>query len=210
MSKISFHKNRKKYELVQTGLSTFWKKPMRFYKLYRTVSKKPRFNRIFFQKFLDNLSNINYDYLNRKFLFPKKAKVLRMKNTNTSYFKLTKSENEIMDLMWKENRPLSRSEIIELTPDRTWKPASIHILLNSMLEKKAIEVAGFVQSTKNYARTFIPSVTADAYAIMQVKSSPVFSQDSIPSLVSSLLEEVTSMEILQQLEEMVQNKKKKL
>lgn len=133
-----------------------------------------------------------------------------MKNTKTPYFKLTKSENEIMDLMWKEGRPLSRSEIIELTPDRTWKPASIHILLNSMLEKKAIEVAGFVQSTKNYARTFVPSLSADAYAIMQVKSSPVFSQDSIPSLVSSLLDDVTDGEILRQLENLIEAKKAKL
>ena len=77
------------------------------------------------------------------------------------YFRLTKSENEIMNLMWKEGRPLSRSEIIELTPERSWKPASIHILLNSMLDKNAIEVAGFVQSTKNYARTFMPTLTAD-------------------------------------------------
>ena len=133
-----------------------------------------------------------------------------MKNAKTPYFKLTKSENEIMDLMWKEGRPLSRSEIIELTPDRTWKPASIHILLNSMLEKKAIEVAGFVQSTKNYARTFVPSVTADAYAIMQVKSSPVFSQGSIPNLVSSLLDDVTDQEILVQLADMIEAKKAKL
>lgn len=133
-----------------------------------------------------------------------------MKNVKTSYFKLTKSENEIMDLMWKEDRPLSRSEIIELTPDRTWKPASIHILLNSMLEKKAIEVAGFVQSTKNYARTFVPSVTADAYAIMQVKSSPVYSQDSIPSLVSSLLEDVTEPEIIDQLEDLLEARKAQL
>ncbi|NBK78901.1 hypothetical protein D5272_09970 [bacterium D16-76] len=133
-----------------------------------------------------------------------------MKNVKTSYFKLTKSENEIMDLMWKEGRPLSRSEIIELTPDRTWKPASIHILLNSMLEKKAIEVAGFVQSTKNYARTFVPSVTADAYAIMQVKSSPVFSQESIPSLVSSLLEDVTDTGILDRLDELVSSRRTQL
>lgn len=133
-----------------------------------------------------------------------------MKNAKTPYFKLTKSENEIMDLMWKEGRPLSRSEIIELTPDRTWKPASIHILLNSMLEKKAIEVAGFVQSTKNYARTFVPSVTADAYAIMQVKSSPVFSQGSIPNLVSSLLDDVTDRDILVQLADMIEAKKAKL
>ena len=69
-----------------------------------------------------------------------------MKNNKPRYFRLTKSENEIMELMWKEGHPLSRSEIIELTPDRTWKSSSIHILLNSMLDKKAIEVAGFVQS----------------------------------------------------------------
>ena len=31
---------------------------------------------------------------------------------------LTNSELEIMETMWKMNRPLSRSEIIELTPNR--------------------------------------------------------------------------------------------
>ena len=72
-----------------------------------------------------------------------------MKNPKQRYFRLTKSENEIMELMWKEGHPLSRSEIIDLTPERSWKPSSIHILLNSLLEKNAIEVAGFVQTTKN-------------------------------------------------------------
>ena len=52
-----------------------------------------------------------------------------------------------MDLLWKEKRPLCRSEIIALSPDRSWKAGSIHILLNSMLEKGAVQVAGFVQSS---------------------------------------------------------------
>ncbi|CCX38767.1 transcriptional regulator BlaI/MecI/CopY family [Clostridium sp. CAG:1013] len=86
-----------------------------------------------------------------------------------NYFRLTRSETEIMELLWSENRPLSRSEIIDLTPNRTWKPASIHILLNSMLDKGSIEVAGFIQSTKNYARTFAPTLTADEYIVMQLK-----------------------------------------
>lgn len=97
----------------------------------------------------------------------------------TTYFRLTKSENEIMELLWREGRPLSRSEIIDLTPDRTWKPASIHILLNSMLEKGAIQVAGFVQSTKNYARTFTPTLTADEYAVLQFKHSSAFNEQSV-------------------------------
>ena len=120
----------------------------------------------------------------------------------TPYFKLTKSENEIMELMWTEGRPLSRSEIIELTPERTWKPASIHILLNSMLEKKAIEVAGFVQSTKNYARTFVPTITADEYSIMQVKNSSAFNQKSIPCLMSALIEDMEDESILEKKEKL--------
>lgn len=133
-----------------------------------------------------------------------------MKNNELCYFRLTKSENEIMELMWKEGHPLSRSEIIELTPDRTWKPSSIHILLNSMLDKKAIEVAGFVQSTKNYARTFTPCVSADSYAVMQIRNSPVFTQDSVPNLVSSLIEDVTVPAILDQLETIVKTRRQKL
>lgn len=133
-----------------------------------------------------------------------------MNSEQPRYFRLTKSENEIMELMWKEGHPLSRSEIIELTPERTWKPSSIHILLNSMLEKNAIEVAGFVQSTKNYARTFTPCVSSDTYAIMQIKNSPAFSQKSVPFLVTALVEDVTEPDILKQVEDIVKTRKREL
>lgn len=133
-----------------------------------------------------------------------------MKSSNARYFRLTKSENEIMELMWKEGHPLSRSEIIELTPDRSWKSSSIHILLNSMLDKKAIEVAGFVQSTKNYARTFTPCISADRYAVMQIKNSPAFTQNSVPNVLSALVEDVTTPAILDQLEEIVKTRKQEL
>ena len=133
-----------------------------------------------------------------------------MKSSEQNYFRLTKSENEIMELMWKEGHPLSRSEIIELTPDRTWKPSSIHILLNSMLEKKAIEVAGFVQSTKNYARTFTPCLSADSYTVMQIRNSPVFTEQSVPKLLSALVEDVTAPAILDQLDEIVKTRRGEL
>lgn len=133
-----------------------------------------------------------------------------MKNIKSRYFRLTKSENEIMELMWKEGHPLSRSEIIELTPDRSWKPSSIHILLNSLLEKKAIEVSGFVQTTKNYARTFSPSVSSDSYAVMQIRNSMAFSENSVPHLLEALVEDVAAPEILDQLEKIVEDRRRKL
>ena len=127
-----------------------------------------------------------------------------------NFFRLTKSESEIMELLWREKRPLSRSEIIELTPERTWKPASIHILLNSMLEKGAIEVAGFIQSTKNYARTFTPTLAPDEYIALQLKHSAVFNQQSILRLVSDLVEDVNDAQLLGQLIDILEHRKAQL
>ncbi len=125
-------------------------------------------------------------------------------------FKLTRSETEIMELMWQQNQPLSRSEIIALSQDRSWKPGSIHILLNSMLSKDAIKVAGFVQSTKNYARTFVPTLTSDEYSVMQIKSRSGFQADSIPNLVTSLIEDVKDPEILDRLTAVIEEKRSQL
>ena len=50
---------------------------------------------------------------------------------NTS-FSLTKNEKEIMEIFWKEDKAMYRSEIIELSVNRSWKKSSIHILLNSL------------------------------------------------------------------------------
>lgn len=127
-----------------------------------------------------------------------------------SYFRLTRSETEIMELLWSEDRPLSRSEIIELTPNRTWKPASIHILLNSMLDKGAIEVAGFIQSTKNYARTFAPTLTADEYIVLQLKHSSAFNEQALLRLVSSLVEDVRDETVLNEINSMVEKRKAEL
>jgi len=107
-------------------------------------------------------------------------------------FTLTKNEQEIMDLMWKENRPLSRSEIIELSPDRSWKSSSIHILLNQMLEKGTIVVDGFVKTGKNYGRTFSSTTTQDEYQVMQFMQSSQYAQSkptAIVNFISCLLED---------------------
>ena len=75
--------------------------------------------------------------------------------------KLTESENQVMDLLWdQEDDYLTSSEIVENCENRIWKPSYIHILINSLLKKEMIEVAGFKKTTKNYARTFRPTMTS--------------------------------------------------
>ena len=45
--------------------------------------------------------------------------------------RLTKSELEIMEVLWAADEPLCRADIIARSQDKTWKDSSVHILLNS-------------------------------------------------------------------------------
>ena len=67
--------------------------------------------------------------------------------------KLTKSELEILTVLWSSDRPLSRAEILDRSPKRSWKESSIHLLLNHLIEKRMIRVNGFAKSGSHYGRT---------------------------------------------------------
>ena len=76
---------------------------------------------------------------------------------------LTKSELEIMKVLWEAGRPLTRGEILELSVDKHWKDNSIHILLNRLLAKGAIAEGGFTRSGKSYGRLYEPQISAVEY-----------------------------------------------
>ena len=76
---------------------------------------------------------------------------------------LTKSEMEIMDVLWAADGPLSRSDLLERSEEKTWKDSSVHILLNGLLQKNAIREAGYVKRSKTYGRTFLPTLTREEY-----------------------------------------------
>ncbi len=76
---------------------------------------------------------------------------------------LTKSELEIMNVLWEAGRPLTRGEILELSVDKKWKDNSIHILLNRLLTKGAIGEGGFTRSGKSYGRLYEPQLSGEEY-----------------------------------------------
>ena len=47
---------------------------------------------------------------------------------------LTKSEMEIMDVLWNAGSPLSRADLLDRGEEKTWKDSSVHILLNGLLQ----------------------------------------------------------------------------
>lgn len=102
---------------------------------------------------------------------------------------LTKSEHEIMNLLWHVDRPLTASEIIEQSTDKTWKDSYIHLLINSLLDKGMIRAEGFAKTTKNYARTFVAAVSEEAYAVQQIAGRKPLSTLSVVSIVSALVKQ---------------------
>lgn len=94
---------------------------------------------------------------------------------------LTRSEMEIMDVLWEAGTPLSRADLLTRSEEKTWKDSSVHILLNGLLQKGAIREAGFVKRSKTYGRTFLPTMTREEYF-----ATTIFSHRHKPQIVGLL------------------------
>lgn len=91
---------------------------------------------------------------------------------------LTKSEMEIMDVLWGSEKPLSRADLLAQSAEKTWKDSSVHILLNGLLQKGAIQEAGLVKRSKTYGRIFSPTLTREEYF-----ATTIFSHRHKPQIV---------------------------
>ena len=119
---------------------------------------------------------------------------------------LTKSEMEIMDVLWNEDKPLSRSDLLERSEEKTWKDSSVHILLNGLLQKGAIQEAGLVKRSKTYGRVFSPTLTREEYF-----AETIFSHRHKPNIVglfeALLRHEDITQEDLRQIAALVEQKR---
>lgn len=91
---------------------------------------------------------------------------------------LTKCELEIMDVLWAAEKPLSRADFLASGEEKSWKNSSIHILLNGLLQKGAVQEAGFIKRSKTYGRTFLPTLTREQYF-----ATTIFSYANKPDIV---------------------------
>ncbi len=118
---------------------------------------------------------------------------------------LTKSEMEIMDVLWETGKPMSRADLLARSEDKTWKDSSVHILLNGLLQKCAIHEAGMVKRSKTYGRLFAPTMTREEYFAATIYSHRY--KPDIVKLIDALLqrEDITKQE-LEQIAELVAQK----
>lgn len=86
-------------------------------------------------------------------------------------FDLSDKEEQMLETMWREGRPLTRSEIINLTENRRWNESSIHVFLNRLLDKGSIRICDIVKTTTNYGRTYEPTFSSEEYDMARLKQN---------------------------------------
>lgn len=86
---------------------------------------------------------------------------------------LTKSEKQIMDLLWSVDEPLSCAQIVEMSGDKTWKDSYVHSLIKSLIKKDMVEIAALELISRSYARKFSPKLNKEQYCLREyIAESP--------------------------------------
>lgn len=130
-----------------------------------------------------------------------------MKSKKAKY--LTNSEEDLMEMFWEKNAPLTSVEILNISSDRSWNGNYVHIMLRSLLKKGMIKVCGTEQYGTQYARQFIPTVTKEQYAAKIVMSKGI-DKSSIAAVTVAMVNEVNETDgegLIKQLEEIIEELK---
>ena len=101
------------------------------------------------------------------------------------------------------------AEIIQKSKEREWKDSSIHLIINSLLRKKVVTVAGFKKTTKNYARTFVPVETREQFLVGQIIDDKTSAEDK-KGIYSYIIEKESNPELINYIEELLKERKKEL
>lgn len=131
--------------------------------------------------------------------------------------KLPKSEEELMHLFWKENKPLSSVEILKLSSDTTWSRNYIQKMLTLLQEKNFIELCGVERSANHYVRLFQPLCTKEEYLTDMLEQQGA-NANLLTKIALALFKKEkgnavddkgeVSEELIQELEEMIETFKK--
>lgn len=79
---------------------------------------------------------------------------------------MTKSERQVMELLWSSDKPLSCTEIVKMSSDKTWKDSYVHSLIKSLMKKGLVKIQTFELISRSYARKFAPQISYDEYILL--------------------------------------------
>ena len=126
----------------------------------------------------------------------------------------TRREQDVLEVLWNGEKPMTASEIVGANPDLTMN--TVQAVLRKLLGQKIIEVADIVYSGTVLSRSYRPIISHDEFIASQ------FSQDlerlnktiSKPALLKTLFDAEKDRDRvkaeIEELEQMLAEYKKKL
>lgn len=122
-------------------------------------------------------------------------------------FDLTKSEYEVMKILWDNDIPMLKQDILEKSDRYKWNDNYLKKMLTVLYKKGAIESVGVVRVGKVDSRLYVPTMSEDEYNISKY---PVQSMKAIASLVGSMYRssaDEKKEELVNELEELLKELK---
>ena len=113
------------------------------------------------------------------------------KNREEKQMSISKNEYLILKLLWKEDRPLTRAQILQGTTGRDWNPASIHLILNSMISKGIIKIT---DESVSYGRTYEYVLSESDYIIDGLKN--LLQMDDVKSAYKEITQVILKNKVL--------------
>ena len=76
---------------------------------------------------------------------------------------LNKREEELMNILWAYNEPLTQNEMAERLEEQGWSSATLFKTVQSLSGAGYLQVVGLEKSAKTYARKLIPAISKEEY-----------------------------------------------
>lgn len=120
--------------------------------------------------------------------------------------KLSKQQLEVMKVLWDSPTPLIASDIVKL--HEHLNSNTVQACLRALIKNEVIEVAEIVYSGTVLTRSYRPLISRDEY--FNETYQDLVGDLSDTSLIASLINTKTSMDELEKLEQIIQQRKSEL
>lgn len=120
--------------------------------------------------------------------------------------KLTKKQEEVMNVLWESETPMIASEIVKKRDD--FNINTVQATLRTLVKKKYIEIAEIVYSGTVLTRSYRPLIQKSEFESDVEKGIKSMLREE--NLFAHYVDEIDDMDIVLKLEEVLKNKKKEL
>lgn len=126
---------------------------------------------------------------------------------------LSDNEFAVMRVLWGVGDSLSRPEILDRLADNDWNPNSIHVVLNNLIKKGFVTVAGIVPCGQSYGRAYSAAKSQEEYAaelaLDAIQDTP--REECVLGIMSAMVRSASvSEETIEQLKRMLEQRRQEL